>query len=49
MDVESAFLNGVLEEEVYVTQPQGFESVEFPHWVDKLKKALYELNRAPRA
>jgi hypothetical protein len=43
MDVKSAFLNGFLEEEVYVRQPPGFESVEFPHKVYRLRKALYGL------
>jgi hypothetical protein len=41
MDVKSAFLNGFLEEEVYVKQAPRFESVEFPHRVYKLRKALY--------
>jgi hypothetical protein len=41
MDVKSAFLNGVLEEEVYVRQPPGFESKKYPHRVYKLRKALY--------
>jgi hypothetical protein len=49
MDVKSAFLNGFLEEEVYVRQPPRFESVEFPHRVYKLRKALYGLKQAPRA
>jgi hypothetical protein len=44
MDVKSAFLNGVLEEEVYVRQPQGFESEKYPHRVYKLRKPLYGLN-----
>jgi hypothetical protein len=43
MDVKSAFLNGVLEEEVYVRQPSGFESEKYPHRVYKLRKALYGL------
>jgi hypothetical protein len=49
MDVKSAFLNGFLEEEVYVRQPPGFESVEFPHRVYKLRKALYGLKQDPLA
>ncbi|GJY11064.1 retrovirus-related pol polyprotein from transposon TNT 1-94 [Tanacetum coccineum] len=49
MDVKSAFLNGKLKEEVYVKQPLGFESNEFPNHVCKLDKALYELKQALRA
>jgi hypothetical protein len=41
MDVKSAFLNGVLEEEVYVRQSPGFESEKYHHQVYKLWKALY--------
>ncbi|GJU07781.1 retrovirus-related pol polyprotein from transposon TNT 1-94 [Tanacetum coccineum] len=43
MDVKSAFLNGKILEEVYVQQPPGFESNEFPNHVFKLDKALYDL------
>jgi hypothetical protein len=43
MDVKSAFLNGVLEEEVYVRQSPGFESEKYPRRVYKLRKALYGL------
>jgi hypothetical protein len=43
MDVKSAFLNGVLEEEVYVRQPPGFESEKYSHGVYKSRKALYGL------
>nr|GEW12434.1 hypothetical protein [Tanacetum cinerariifolium] len=49
MDVMSAFLNGKIPEEVYVQQPPGFESSEFPDHACKLDKALYELKQASRA
>ncbi|GJV70734.1 retrovirus-related pol polyprotein from transposon TNT 1-94 [Tanacetum coccineum] len=49
MDVKSAFLNGKLKEEVYVKQPPGFESTEFPDHVCKLDKALYGFKQALRA
>ncbi|WVZ58421.1 LOW QUALITY PROTEIN: hypothetical protein U9M48_008697 [Paspalum notatum var. saurae] len=49
MNVKSAFLNGFIEEEVYVRQPPSFESARFPDRVYKLRKALYGLKQAPRA
>jgi hypothetical protein len=49
MDVKSAFLNSILQEEVYVEQPKGFQDPHHPHHVYKLKKALYGLKHAPRA
>ncbi|KAL9251648.1 Retrovirus-related Pol polyprotein from transposon TNT 1-94-like protein [Drosera capensis] len=48
-DVKSAFLNRELEEEVYVTQPEGFELQGQKHLVYRLSKALYGLRHTPRA
>jgi hypothetical protein len=49
MDVKSSFLNGELEEEVYIEQLEGFQWSENTNYVRKLKKALYGLKQAPRA
>ena len=48
MDVKSGFLNGLIQEEVYVEQPPGFESEALPQHIFKLNKALYGLKQAPR-
>ncbi|GJZ46015.1 retrovirus-related pol polyprotein from transposon TNT 1-94 [Tanacetum coccineum] len=49
IDVKTAFLNGILLEEVYVSKLDGFVDPENPNHVYKLKKALYGLKQAPRA
>jgi hypothetical protein len=49
MDVKTAFLNGDLNEEVYVDQPPGFKVAGQEHKVLRLQKALYGLKQAPRA
>jgi hypothetical protein len=49
LSVKSAFLNGFIEEEIYVEQPLGYIKPENDGKVYKLKKALYGLKQAPRA
>jgi hypothetical protein len=48
MDVKNTFLNGVIQEEVYVRKPPGFESLKYPDRVYKLLKVLYGLKQAPQ-
>ena len=48
MDVKTAFLNGVVEEELYVEQPLSFETHDRESHVCRLKKFLYGLKQAPR-
>ena len=49
MDVKSAFLNGFINEVVYIDQPPGFKDTRYPNHVYRLSKALYGLKQAPRA
>ena len=49
MDVKTTFLNGEIEEEVYIEQPKGFVIHEHKSHVCRLKKALYGLKKTPRA
>jgi hypothetical protein len=47
LDVQNAFLHGVLEEEVYKKQPLGFENSKHPQLVCKLDKAIYGIKKRP--
>jgi hypothetical protein len=49
MDVKSAFLNGIIQEEVFVKQSPGFKNPKYPNRVDKLSKGLYGPNQAQLA
>jgi hypothetical protein len=49
MDVKTTFMNGFIEEEVYIENPQGFEVLGRESHVYLLKKKLYGLKQAPRA
>eukprot|EP00253_Pinus_taeda_P034948 PITA_34948 len=49
MDVKTTFLNGKIEEEVYIEQPEGFETFDCELHVYRLKRALYGLKQAPYA
>nr|KYP60973.1 Retrovirus-related Pol polyprotein from transposon TNT 1-94 [Cajanus cajan] len=49
MNVNNAFLNGIIKEEMYVKQPSSFKNPNFREHVFKLKKVLYVLKQAPRA
>ena len=49
MDVKTAFLNGQIKEEVYIEQPEGFETFDHESHVCWIKRAFYGLKQAPRA
>lgn len=48
LDFKTAFLNGSLDETIYMEQPPGFEDPEHPYWVCELLRSLYGLEQSPR-
>ncbi|KAG2763703.1 hypothetical protein Pcac1_g24571 [Phytophthora cactorum] len=48
MDVKTAFLNGLLDEDIYMVQPDGYVDEDHPDYVCKLKRSLYGLKQSPR-
>ncbi|KAG2763198.1 hypothetical protein PC129_g25308 [Phytophthora cactorum] len=48
MDVKTAFLNGLLDEDIYMAQPDGYVDEDHPDYVYKLKRSLYGLKQSPR-
>ena len=48
MDVKTAFLNGELDEDIYMEQPDGYVDEDHPDYVCKLKRSLYGLKQSPR-
>ena len=48
MDVQTAYLNGVLEEDIYMRQPEGFKDEKHPQMVCKLNRSLYGLKQSAR-
>ncbi|GMF47079.1 unnamed protein product [Phytophthora lilii] len=48
MDVKTAFLNGLLDEDIYMVQPEGYTDEERPDYVCHLKRSLYGLKQSPR-
>lgn len=49
MDVNTAFLNGTLEEEIFMKEPEGFVDYKNPSYICKLEKSIYGLKQAPKA
>ena len=48
MDVKTAFLNGQLDEDIYMAQPDGFYDIVHPDYLCKLERSLYGLKQSPR-